>query len=58
MKYFIVLFFFTLICNACNNNENKTESEKQENKNKNKFKSKKVGIKFADIKENLKIFVK
>ena len=58
MKYFIVLFFFTLICNACNNNENKTESEKQENKNKNKFKSKKVGIKFADIKENLKIFEK
>ena len=36
----------------------KTESKKQENKNKNKFKSKKVGIKFADIKENLKIFEK
>ena len=58
MKYFIVLFFFTLLCNACNNNVNKkkTESKKQENKNKNKFTSKKVGIKFTDVKENLKIF--
>ena len=60
MKYFIVLFFFTLLCNACNNNVNKkkTESKKQENKNKNKFTSKKVGIKFTDVKENLKIFEK
>ena len=60
MKYFIVLFLFTLLCNACNNhvNKKKTESKKQENKNKNKFTSKKVGIKFTDVKENLKIFEK
>lgn len=58
MKYFIVLFFFTLLCNACNNNENKKEFKKQENKNKNKFTSKKDVLKFADVKENLKIFEK
>jgi len=60
MKYFIVLFFFTLLCNACNNNVNKKkkESKKQENKNKNKFSSKKDAIKFNESKENLKIFEK
>jgi FKBP-type peptidyl-prolyl cis-trans isomerase len=58
MKYFIVLFFFTLLCNACNNNVNKKESKKQENKNKNKLTSKKDVLRFTDVKENLKIFEK
>ena len=54
------MFFFTLLCNACNNNVNKKkkESKKQENKNKNKLTSKKDVLRFTDVKENLKIFEK
>jgi FKBP-type peptidyl-prolyl cis-trans isomerase len=54
MKYFIVLFFFTLIVVACNNDVNKKEFKK----NGNKFSSKKDAIKFNESKENLKIFEK
>jgi len=54
MKYFIVLFFFTLIVVACNNDVNKKELKK----NGNKFSSKKDAIKFNESKENLKIFEK